>query len=291
MLVIYKPREMSYDHDWHDGFTSVGGVLHPYRKEAVFHDLTVILHSVTAQWDRMPRWIYDQAERRGTKKLVLFLGNEFKDLDLKKSLAKDLNADVIATQLRKEDAERIYGHPVIEIPHALNPKLFHSRMGYRERPFDIGVRGAWYPDSLGDTDRNTIYSSKVWRGLKEDIKPGKQDFLSRSDWAKNLSKWRTMPSCEAGMVGAKAVSSRHFDAVGSLTCLVMYPGNYNGVFKDEHFIRLERDHSNLGEVKEKIKDVAYCEAMVSKTMEYLLDCHTHEHRAKRVIEWASAIRS
>lgn len=282
---------MSYDYDWHDGFTSVGGVLNPYRHETEFHDLTVILHSVTAQWAGLPRWIYDQAEKRGNKKLVLFIGNEFKLLDLKTKLAKDLNADVIATQLRKEDAERIYGHPVIEVPHALNPAWFYSRIGYQKRPFDIGVRGATYPPDLGDNDRNTIHTPKLWADLKSDVKPGKHDFLDRGDWAKQLSKWRTMPSCEGGMSEAKCVTSRHFDAVGSMTCLVMYPGHYNGIFKEEHFIRLEKDHSNLAEVKEKIKDVAYCEGLVSRTREYLLDCHTHAHRAKRVLEWASGTAS
>lgn len=290
VLIIYRPREMSYDQDWHDGFTSIGGVLNHHKNETGFHDLTVILHSLTAQWSGVPQWIVDQAERRGNKKLVLFLGNEFKHLDLKKQLAKDLNADVIATQLRKEDAERIYEHPVIEVPHALNPKVFFPRIGYRKRQFDIGVRGTSYPESLGDDDRNTIYGTKIWSGLTEDIKPGKHDFLPRGEWAKKLSTWRTMPSCEAGMVGAKASSSRHFDAVGSLTCLVMYPGHYNGIFTEEHYIKLERNHSNLLEVKEKIKDVDYCEGLVSRTREYLLDCHTHEHRARQVLEWASGTR-
>lgn len=290
MLVIYKPREMSYDYDWHEGFTEVGGKLSEYRKETDFHDLTVILHSVTAQWADIPRWIYHQAKKRGNKKLVLFLGNEFKQFDLKKKLAKDLNA-AIATQLRKEDAERIYGLPVIEVPHALNPKRFYSRIGYQKRPFDIGVRGADYPKDLGDEDRNRIVAHKLWSGLKADCIPGKHAFLPRGEWAKKLSSWRTMPSTESGLADAKCISSRHFDAIGSHTCLVMYPGQYNGVLDESHYIRLERDHSNLSLVKEKIKDLTYCEQMVSKAREYLLESHTHTHRAKQVLDWASATGS
>ena len=284
MLVIYKHREMSYDQDWHDGFASVGWDLHEYRKGTSFHDLTVILHSVTAQWGDIPRWIYDEAGRRGDKKLVLFIGNEFKLFEEKIKLAKDLGVDFIATQLRKEDAERIYGLPVIEVPHALNPKQFFPRIGCAKRPFDIGVRGAQYKPEVGDNDRNTVVSPKLWKGLKSDCLHGKSELLKRGEWAKKLSTWRTMPSTESGLIDAKCISSRHFDAIGSLTCLVMYPGKFNGVLNESHYIRLEKDHSNLGEVKDKIRDVAYCEGLVSKAREYLLDCHTHEHRARQVME-------
>src|SRR4051812_4068033 len=112
MLVIYKPRNLSYVEDWKEGFKASGGVLHDWGEEADFHDdLTVILHSLTAQWGEIPAWIYRRAQARKGK-LVLFLGNEFKKLEEKRDLARQLGADFIASQLRREDAQRIYQYPV-----------------------------------------------------------------------------------------------------------------------------------------------------------------------------------
>lgn len=286
MLVIHKERGLSYDDDWKDGFGSLGARFTEYEDEAPLDELTVILHSVTAQWGRIPDWIYRAAEKR-TGKLVLFLGNEFKKIKEKRELAVALRADVIATQLRKEDAERIYQYPVLEVPHALNADYFKPGLAHKDRPYDMGVRGNKYPAFLGDNDRNNIHDPNHWRGLTVDMKHGMEHFALRKEWAKLLGSWRTMPSCEGGMIGGKCVTSRHFDAIGSHTCLVMYPGHYNGILDERHYIRLERDHSNIEEVKEKIKDVAFCEQMVTKAREYLVGKHTHKHRAKMV--WDSVI--
>jgi hypothetical protein len=285
VLVIYKERGLSYDEDWKHGFKQVGGVLQDWEEEADFHDLTVILHSLTAQWGRIPDWIYQQAQKRKGK-LVLFLGNEFKKIKEKKELAVQLGADVIATQLCKEDAARLYGHPVIEVPHALNSDFFFLRTQPKYRPFDIGVRGNEYPAFLGDSDRNNIHDPEAWGGLKHDVIPGARNTVGRQAWAELLNSWRAMPSCEGGMVGGKCITSRHFDAIGCFTTLVMYPGKYNGILSEQNYIRLEKDHSNLEDVKKKILDKDYCERIARETRGMLLDCHTHKARAQLVKDWA-----
>jgi hypothetical protein len=283
MLVIYRERGLSYDIDWLQAFQNAGASFTEYENEAGFHDLTVILHSVTAQWGRIPDWIYRQAEKRKGK-LLLFLGNEFKNLADKNQLAKELGVDAIATQLPAEAARKFYTSPVLEVAHALNPDFFYPRKAVRE--FDVGVRGYKYPDSLGDNDRNRICDPLLWDCLRTDIVHGKEGFLPRLHWVEALSNWRAMPSTEGGLVGAKCITSRHFDAIGTKTCLVMYPGFFNGILTEKHYIKLEPDHSNLVEVKARILDEAHCEALADEAREYLCDSHTHAHRIKSILAWA-----
>lgn len=80
-------------------------------------------------------------------------------------------------------------------------------------------------------------------------------------------------------VYTKAISSRHFDAIGTKTCLVMFPGRYNDILRpDEHYILLRKDFSNIKEVKEKVLDENFRRELVDRTYEYVLQNHTHAHR-------------
>jgi hypothetical protein len=273
MLVIYKERGLSYDIDWLEAFRKDGAEFTEYSTEVEFHDLNIILHSVTAQWGPMPEWLY-----KAKGKVLLLPGNEYKNLEEKNQFARDLGA-TIGTQLPLEAAS-FYDVPVIEVPHALNPDYF--RPG--KKSFDIGVRGFAYPQNLGDDDRNRICDPRLWDCLDADIKHG--EFLPRGEWAKVLGSWRAMPSTEGGKPGAKCITSRHFDAIGSHTCLVMYPGFFNGILTEEHYIKLERDHSNIAEVRARILDAAHCDGVVSRAREYLADCHTHAHRVRQIVAWA-----
>lgn len=84
----------------------------------------------------------------------------------------------------------------------------------------------------------------------------------------------------------KIISSRHFDAIGTKTCQIMFPGRFNDILiADEHYIALKRDFSNIQDVLERFKDVTYRQNMVDRTYEYVLDCHTHKHRIKMLMEY------
>lgn len=275
MLAIYKKRPHSYDQDWNGAFEAAGFTL--TDQPTAFHDLTVILHSVTAQWEGIPQWIRDEAHK-ATGKVVLFLGNEFALFDKKNDAAKMLKA-TIATQLPLKAAKQLYTAPVIEIPHALNPDYFTP--GLKRKKIEIGVRGNSYKPIVGDDERNRICG--LWGDLKHDCKMGKEVFLARNGWLEALRSWRCMPSTEGGKVGAKCITTRHFEAIGTHTCLVMYPGFFNGILKPEHYIQLEKDHSNLADVKRQIKDEEHCLRIVSKAREYCLDGHTYAQRVKRVL--------
>lgn len=82
---------------------------------------------------------------------------------------------------------------------------------------------------------------------------------------------------------SKAISSRHFDAIGTKTALIMLEGRYNDILiPNEHYIEIKKNHSNAAIQLEKLKDISYLENMTSKTLEYVLDSHQHSHRIELI---------
>jgi hypothetical protein len=82
----------------------------------------------------------------------------------------------------------------------------------------------------------------------------------------------------------KAISSRHFDAVGTKTVQILFPGRYNDIFKaDEHFIPLAKDFSNLEEALKKFRDLSLCRQMINETYDYVLSAHTCDHRVAGLV--------
>jgi len=78
---------------------------------------------------------------------------------------------------------------------------------------------------------------------------------------------------------SKAISSRHFDAIGTKTCQIMLRGKYNDILNaDEHYIALEHDFSNIDDVMQRFHNQSYRNAMVQRTYEYIMDQHTYYHR-------------
>ncbi|MFW0778064.1 MAG: glycosyltransferase family protein [Rickettsiales bacterium] len=78
---------------------------------------------------------------------------------------------------------------------------------------------------------------------------------------------------------SKVLSSRHFDAIGTKTVQIMFPGRFNDIFKaDEHYIALAPDFSNIDEVIEKFRDDSFVKNMTDKTYEFVMDAHTYAHR-------------
>ena len=78
---------------------------------------------------------------------------------------------------------------------------------------------------------------------------------------------------------SKAISSRHFDAIGTKTLHIMYPGRYNDILRPgEHYFELKQDHSNVDELKDCLKDDLYITNVTEKTYEHIIFNHTHKNR-------------
>ena len=212
---------------------------------------------------------------------------------------------------------------VLEMPHALNPLLYRpiERAG---REIDIGFVGALYDRTIGDTERTTLIRLFMEQQdalcLQCDIRIGT---IARSDWALFLARCKGIIGAESGTyylqrdgraiacavqtvrrepdvpfaevfdrcfrtardyVSGKAISSRHFEPIGTKTCQLLLEGRYNGVLHaDEHFISIKRDLSNIDDCLRKFRDEAYRKEMVERTYDFVMDAHTYRHRVDSLI--------
>jgi len=97
---------------------------------------------------------------------------------------------------------------------------------------------------------------------------------------------RFFANAERPPVYTKCISSRHFDAVGTRTLQIMYPGRYNDILKpNEHYFEFQKDHSNIEDLLSLLGNPKKIEAMTSSTYEYVVDNHTHKHRLDNLLEF------
>lgn len=95
-----------------------------------------------------------------------------------------------------------------------------------------------------------------------------------------------------GRVSGKAISSRHFEPVGTKTCQILLHGHYNGLLvPDEHFISLKKDYSNIDDVVRRFKDPEYRTAMVDRTYKYVMSSHTYRHRIDSILDAVLGVSS
>jgi spore maturation protein CgeB len=86
-------------------------------------------------------------------------------------------------------------------------------------------------------------------------------------------------------VSGKAISSRHFEPIGTKTCQVLLQGHYDGILRaDEHYICIKKDLSNVTEAITRLKDQEYRDKMVDQTYDYVLDQHTYRHRVDTLLK-------
>ena len=88
----------------------------------------------------------------------------------------------------------------------------------------------------------------------------------------------------AGRSG-KCVSSRHFEAIGTETCQILFPGRYNDLLvADEHYLCLETDFSNIDDVLARFRDDDVRSEIVRVAREWALEHHTHRHRVRALLD-------
>jgi hypothetical protein len=74
-----------------------------------------------------------------------------------------------------------------------------------------------------------------------------------------------------GNVMMNVISPRVFEAISLRTALVLFPGEYEGIIEpDRHYIPLQKDFSNFGEVVERLRDVAALERMTDVAFEEII---------------------
>ena len=132
-------------------------------------------------------------------------------------------------------------------------------------------------------ESGTYYLEKTDRTQKE-----VEAFLSRHPNATFEEVYEKFFKSYANPINGKAISSRHFEPIGTKTCQILLEGNYNGILQpNTHYISLDKNYSNFDEVMERFADRDYVRKMVGDTYEYALENHTHGHRVLNVWEEVS----
>jgi spore maturation protein CgeB len=127
--------------------------------------------------------------------------------------------------------------------------------------------GTYYLDRTG----------QVFEDVKKYVKTHPD--ASYEEVFENFFKGRSSP------FSGKAISSRHFEPIGTKTCQILIEGEYNGILKaDEHYVAVRRDLSNIDEVIRRLRDDSYRKAMVDRTYEYIMSSHTYRHRVETLLK-------
>jgi glycosyl transferase family 1 len=212
---------------------------------------------------------------------------------------------------------------VLAMPHALNPVLYQPRS--IERDIDVGFVGADYPFYIGDRERARIVDyfrrHGVERGLRTDIRATN---MPRERWAEFLSGCKGAIGAEAGTyyldrsgtlipeveayvrsrrdvtfdevfdrffqnrtieMSGKAISSRHFEPIGTKTCQMLLEGCYNGILKpDEHYIAIRKDLSNVDDAIGRFCDPAYRTVITEQAYAFVMAAHTYAHRVAQLLD-------
>jgi Glycosyl transferases group 1 len=82
-------------------------------------------------------------------------------------------------------------------------------------------------------------------------------------------------------VYGKCISSRHFDAIGTKTCQIMFRGRFNDILRpNQHYFALDHDLSNLEEVLARFSDLTQRLAVVENAYSHVMEGHTYAHRMR-----------
>ena len=82
-------------------------------------------------------------------------------------------------------------------------------------------------------------------------------------------------------VYGKCVSSRHFEAIGTKTCQIMFRGQFNDILQpDQHYLPLNDDFSNLQEILVRFSDPTQRRVIVEQAYAHVMDAHTYAHRMR-----------
>jgi len=344
LLLYYSnknSRLLSYNDDWLDAFLNYEKNIRwdqcNLAKKSWFlllprinkYELIVLLHSTNSNREAV-RPILRKVLLHRKGNIIVFIGNEYKNIPQKFKLINDIDADFIASQLPQDTAEWLYTGKhakIISVPHALNPSVFKPNIPNNKREIDIGERSYDYPWYLGDIDRNLIgdfFLNLLSYNLKIDVSHNVNKRFNRNGWANFLNQCKGTVATEAGTlflerddrtriainqflsnnkslefeevykrffadyknpVSGKTISSRHFDAIGTKTCQIMFKGRFCDILvPEEHYIVLNKNFNNLDDVIKRFKDNEYRQKMVDRTYEYVMDLHTHKHRLKSLFK-------
>ncbi len=90
---------------------------------------------------------------------------------------------------------------------------------------------------------------------------------------------------EVEFISGKAISSRHFEPIGTKTCQLLLEGRYNDLLEPGvHYLSVKPDLSNLPEVIIEFKDEGRRKQIAEQAHEHVMSHHTYRHRVRSLIK-------
>jgi hypothetical protein len=107
-----------------------------------------------------------------------------------------------------------------------------------------------------------------------------KDYLARRPDATPAEIERDLTGPYEGKVVINTASPRLFEAAALRTAMILFRGAYGGVVEPErHYIPLEKDFSNIEEVVERARDIAYLDELAHRTYDDLVASGRYSLRA------------
>jgi len=148
---------------------------------------------------------------------------------------------------------------------------------------------------------------KIYRLLPSNIRYYLKSFLFKKSFIKNLIQIdnyaiyyessfdeiyeKFFKNIEKPQYYRKAISSRHFDAIGTKTIQLLIEGRYNDILKPyENYIPIKEDLSNIDEAISLFKDLEYIRKLTEQTYEIIYDEHRYCHRLKKLYDKILSLR-
>jgi spore maturation protein CgeB len=222
------------------------------------------------------------------------------------------------------------GAEVVPMPHALNPRVYRVQPG-QARTIDVAFVGDLYDRLIGDRERTAIvefFSERAAEyGLRSDIR---RQRMPRDEWTRYLNTCHGVIGAESGTyylqktgaalrcakryvtshpsatfddvhrrcfagaqqtLNGKAISSRHFEPIGTGTCQLLVEGHYNGILEaDKHYIAVKRDLSNITDAIARFTDESYRAGILATAYDHVVTRHTYDHRIATLVHAMSRAR-
>ncbi len=104
------------------------------------------------------------------------------------------------------------------------------------------------------------------------VEKGTNEYLEDHSGASFKEVFRKVLKPYEGNIIHKTITPRIFESICLKTALILYPGNYNGLLKENiHYIPLSPNGENDKEVAKKLKDHAYLQELVDRTFIDIVD--------------------
>ena len=212
---------------------------------------------------------------------------------------------------------------LIDAPHALNENIYRPSKSNKvyDIAFSGAKYGIFIGDQERNNLIETM--ANLTPQLKNKINIGRNTNLPRNLWVELLQSAKATVGAEAGTyyldrngslleqskeyvqqnpdanlddllekifdntsieyVSGKAISSRHFEPVGTKTCQILLEGNFNGILKEgEHYISVKKNISNLKDVIDVYSDHDLRNQIVERAYAYISEKHTYKNRVETI---------